>query len=279
MYEILTKEKEPLIKENCFYIGDTSEIYRVDDILYKVYLKKEPFKRHILDYLIEHYDELRPYSIPPLGKLKIDDKYGMKMRYVDSIDFLTYLRTEKVTPAEMARIIKILSDNLKPINDLDIHFSDLHHHNILLRQKDLYPLYIDLDDAVVKDYGSTHICVMSHRLHNVEKKSYEYEDDLIRYGNLDQECLTLMLLNYIMNKPMERLSYDDFHREIEKISPYFSQKLIQAMIDLKDKDASTIITPYKHYIGDYIETDCFVESMQKVKRRVFNENGSISSNK
>ena len=268
MYEILELHKEPLTKENIFYEGDTSRIYKVDDLIYKIYYKKEPFKRHILDYLIEHYDDLKDISTPPMNKLKVDDNYGMKMRYVDSIDFLSYLE-KNISPEEMVRILKILSNNLKKINALSIHFSDLHHHNILIR-KDGYPLFTDLDDASVKDYGSTHICVMAHLLHNVGEKNFQYEDDLIRYGNLDQECLTLMLLNYMMNRAMERLSYDEFNKELDIISKYFNNDFMKVITSIKDKDDNTIITPYNYYIGDYID-DKVIEGISKVKRRYNNE--------
>ena len=276
MYEILKKNESPLTKENIFYEGDTSEIYRVGEFLYKVYLKKEPHKREILDYLIEKYDLLRPYSIPPINKLKIEEKYGMKMRYVESTDFLSYLRAG-VEPDEMVRIIRTLSDNLKPINELSIHFSDLHHHNILIL-KDGYPLYIDLDDASIKEYGSTHICVMAHRLHKVENKSYQYEDDLIRYGNLDQECLVLMLLNYMFDSSLELLTYSEFNRKLEKISPYFENEFMTAISKIKDSDDNIIVNPYPYYIGDYMSGENFIESVQKVKRRCVNENSCISSN-
>lgn len=275
MYEILSKGEHPLIEKHSFYKGDTSEIYKVDDILYKVYLKREPFKRQILDYLITHHDELKPVSTPPIRKLKIGDNYGMKMRYVEADDFLTFLRTKEVPPEEMVRILKVLSDNLKVINSLGIHFPDLHHHNILIRKKDNYPLYTDLDDATVGEYPSTHICTMAHRLHNVKNKSYQYEGELIHHGNLDQECLVLMLLNYMFDRSIERLPYDDFQRKIEELTPYFTNDFLTIVSQIKDKDDNQIVTPYPHYIGDYMTEPTFVQAVQKVKRRNQNANSSI----
>lgn len=279
MYEILTKGEHPLVEKLSFYKGDTSEIYKVDDLLYKIYLKREPFKRHILDYLIHHHDELKPFSTPPIRKLKIDDMYGMKMRYVDSVDFLTYLRSKDVPPKEMVRILRILSDNLKEINSLGIHFPDLHHHNILIRKSDNYPLYTDLDDASVGEYPSTHICTMAHLLHNVKNKSYQYEGELIHYGNLDQECLVLMLLDYMFDRSIERLSYDEFQRKIDELQPYFESDFLQIASQIKDHDDNQIVNPYPYYLGDYMTEPSFIQAVQKVKRRNEHANSNISTNK
>lgn len=275
MYEILKKGSFPLIESNSFYKSDTTEIYKVEDTLYKLYLKKDPFKRQVLDFLIAHYDELKEISIPPISKLKIDDNYGLKMLYVESEDFLSYIKNGKIPPEEMVRIIKILSDNLKIHNKLGIHFSDLHHHNILIRETDKYPLYIDLDDATVGNYPSTRICKMAHRLHNVKNKTYEYEGDLIKYGNLDQECLVLMLLNYIYDKSLERLPYDEFQRKIERLSPYFENDFLTVAASIKQPDDTKIVIPYPHYIGDFITNESFPSAIQKVKRRINNENSDF----
>ena len=176
MYEVLKRSEGPLLEENLFYEGDTSIIYKVNNLLYKIYLKKEAHKKSILDYLIENYDELKGIAVPPKCKLKLEDNYGMKMNYIESIDFLSYLR-QGISADEMVRIIKILSTNLKKINKLDIHFPDLHHHNIII-DKNGYPLYIDLDDASVKNYASAHICIMGRTLHRVDDKGYDYEGEL-----------------------------------------------------------------------------------------------------
>ena len=154
-YEILTPSSRVLRKENLFFDGETSLIYKDKDLLYKLYLKKEPHRREYLDYLIEHYDSLKEYSIPPLSKLKYENNYGMKMRYIEGMDFYDYIRSN-ISPEEFIRILKILSKNLRRLNELNIIYTDLHHHNIIIRIEDNYPIYIDLDDTNINNQGSNH---------------------------------------------------------------------------------------------------------------------------
>lgn len=272
MYEILQKDERPLLKENLFYEGDTSIIYKENNLLYKIYLRREAHKRSILDYLIENYEKLMEIAVPPKCKLKLEDNFGMKMNYIESTDFLSYLR-KGITPEEMTRIIKILSDNLKKINDLDIHFPDLHHHNIIIDKKG-YPLYIDLDDATVKQYASAHICVMGRNLHRVEDKGYEYEGDLIKNGDLDKECLVLMLLNYMAGCQMENKDYDSYYKYIEKISKYFDNDFINLLYMLRENENNIEVNKFPYYIGDYIQED-FYKTLTKVRREVKYENSRL----
>lgn len=269
MYEILKYDKWPLLKENLFYEGDTSVIYKIDNLLYKIYLKKEAYKRSILDYLIENYDELKEIAVPPKCKLKIEDNFGMKMNYIESTDFLSYLR-QGISPKEMIRIMKILSTNLKKINALDIHFPDLHHHNIIIA-KNGYPLYIDLDDASVKQYTSAHICVMGRTLHRVDDKGYDYEGELIKHGDLDKECLVLMLINYVADCQMENKSYDSYCRYLERIKKYFDDKFINLLYMLRENEKNMEINKFPYYVGDYIQED-FSDIVKKFRKEVKYEN-------
>ncbi len=273
MYEILKNNEKPLLKENLFYEGDTSVIYKANNLLYKIYLRKEKHKRSVLDYLIEHYDELKEISVPPKCKLKLEDSFGMKMNYIESIDFLSYLR-QGISPEEMVRIIKILSSNLKKINNLDIHFTDLHHHNIII-DKNGYPLYIDLDDASVKQYNSAHICVMGRTLHRVSNKGYNYEDDLIKNGDLDKECLVLMLLNYIADCQMENKDYDSYYRYLVRIKKYFDNDFINLLYKLRENEESLEINKFPYYVGDFIEDDKFHEILVKVREDIKYENSCL----
>lgn len=269
MYEVLKRNEGPLLKENLFYEGDTSVIYKVNNLLYKIYLKKEAHKRSILDYLIENYDELKGIAVPPKCKLKLEDNYGMKMNYIESTDFLSYLR-QGISPDEMVRIIKILSTNLKKINKLDIHFPDLHHHNIII-DKNGYPLYIDLDDASVKQYASAHICVMGRTLHRVDDKGYDYEGELIASGDLDKECLVLMLLNYMSDCQMENKDYDSYCRYLERIKKYFDKDFIDLLYMLRENEKSLEVNKFPYYIGDYVHED-FPQVLTKMRKEVRYEN-------
>ena len=51
MYRLI-EGQDILSVNNRWYDGDTSTIYKQDDLLFKVYKKKEPYKRYILDILI-----------------------------------------------------------------------------------------------------------------------------------------------------------------------------------------------------------------------------------
>ncbi len=265
MYEELEISKYPLIERNIFYRGDTSIIYKTGNILYKIYLKKEPHKRDILDYLINKYDLISNIAVLPIKKLMVNDNFGMKMNYIESIDFLSYIKSDNFSIDEMIRILKILSDNLKKINKEHIHFSDLHHHNIIIDINN-YPLYIDLDDACCDKFGSSHICVMSYRLHELQNKDYIYEDDLIRYGNLDCECLFLMLLDYIFNESIEKYDYVSFQRKISDLSTYIDGEFINLASKLKrdDKEIS-----YPYYVGDYLDE----KTIRKIKQ--FKNRGNL----
>ena len=248
-YENLHFNRFPLESSALFVEGDTSIIYRQGDILYKVYTKSEPFRRQKLDYLLSVSDQLKFYSAPPLKKLRVDDCFGMKMEYLDGIDFLKYLSSNPNID-DVFRIIVELSNRLKIINGLDIHFSDLHHHNILICHD--VPYYIDIDDASIKNFGSCHISYISHSLHELEGKSYEYEDDLIRYGNLDMESLSIFLLDFILHEYMEKKSYDEFQRIVQSMSSYISESLLDVFSRLKNQEKS-LVTIYSDYIGDYLD--------------------------
>ena len=270
MYEILKKNEEPLLDKYLFYTGDTSIIYKYNNILYKIYLRRDAYKRSILDYLIENYEELKKIAVPPKCKLKVEDSYGMKMNYIESTDFFEYLKYD-ICPEEMVRIIKILSSNLKIINGLDIHFPDLHHHNIII-DKNGYPLFIDLDDASVKQYSSSHICVMGRNLHKVEEKGYDYEGELIKKGDLDKECLVLMLLNYIADAQMQNKDYDSYYWYLERIKKYFDDDFIGLLYKLRENENSIEVNKFPYYVGDYIKDDKFQKVLTKVREEVKYEN-------
>ena len=267
MYEILQSNKEPLLDKNIYYKSNTSIIYKKDNYLYKIYLKKEPFKRHVMDYLIENYELLKEISIPPKNKLKVEDNYGLKMDYYESIDFYKYI--DRIDTKEFIRVLKLLSDNLKIINNLGICLTDLHHHNILIG-KDGTPKYIDLDDARVNEYDSTHICFLVRNLHNVEEKGYDYEDKLMKEGHLDREALTLMLLDYIFDRAVEKYNYQQYQEKIDEIENIFSKKIIKIFRELKDKDDDYNINKFNYYIGDYLNNN----TINKI-RRLKHENSNI----
>ena len=240
-----------LSNDNLYYSGDTSLIYLHNNLLYKVYLKKEPYKRKVLDILISK-DNLRNIGVLPIKKLVTDtNQYGMIMHYIpNAVTFRKYLQNNHVSLDTMLNIMITLSDHLKLINKEKIHFSDLHHNNILI---DEYhnPIYIDFDDAVVDGYNSTHICALAYNLHNVQDKSYEYEDKLINYGNLDQECLFIMLLNYLLDIYIEKQSYDNFNYIVKWLNKYFPSDFIKAIKALKTLGDEVI--PYQYYVGDFIK--------------------------
>lgn len=273
-YEILTPSSRVLKKENLFYDGDTSLIYKDKDLLYKLYLKKEPHRREYLDYLIEHYDSLKEYSIPPLSKLKYENNYGMKMRYIEGMDFYDYIRSN-ISPEEFIRILKILSKNLRRLNELNIIYTDLHHHNIIIRKGDNYPIYIDLDDTNINNQGSNHLSIKTYHLHNLEQKDYNYEDELLKYANLDRECLIMFFLDYLVRKSIEKLSYSDYRNYIERLKDYFDKDFIDAIKELKPRDDNTTIIKYPYYIDEFLDDEEKVASgIKKVKRYIY-ENGNI----
>lgn len=249
-------DKYPFTNQNLFFSSDTSNIYKINDTLYKIYLKYDPYKNNAIDYLIKKREYLEEISIPPSNKIIVDNKLGIEMKYIPSIDFLNYINNNILNFDSIIEKIKILSDNLKIINRQHIHFSDLHHHNIIIDKND-YPIYIDLDDACCNGDGSNHICAMSHNLHELKNKSFELEDDLIKYGNLDCECLTLMLLDYILGYSIENKSYDEYHKIIDKISKYTNSNIINLFSNLKkidDKDIS-----FLYYVGDYLDNKTISE--------------------
>lgn len=269
MYEDLIKGIDPIIDSRLFYQGDTSLIYKKEDFLYKVYLKKEPNKRYILDYLIAHYDELKNISTPPISKLRLEENYGIKMKYVNSVDFLTYLRGQPDI-SDFIDKISILSNNLKIMHNLEIHFTDLHHHNILISDKG-YPLFIDLDDASIGRFCSTHICAVSRILHKVEDKGLDYEYELMKYGSLDNECLALMFANYIFSRETQNMNSSEYFELLDSYSCDLDEELVKILIKLRENEDAKDIIRYPYYIGDYI-SHVSTKTFQKVKRRSKYEN-------
>ena len=264
LYKKLEFDVDPLTKENRFYEGDTSVIYKKDHYLYKVYTKSEPYRRQKLDYLLDHYDDLSAISTPPIEKLQVGDFYGMKMKFLEGIDFYKYV-TGDLDVGRLIAVLRLLSSRLKMMNALDIHFSDLHHHNILIQNE--IPYYIDLDDASIGKYGSCHISCIARFLHELQDKSYEYEDDLIKYGNLDRESLGIFLLDFIFETHMERKSYDDFQRTILQLSPYIDSALMDVFSKLKNEESS-LQSIYTDYLGDYLSTKNEEGIKRYIKERV-----------
>lgn len=269
MYEDLVRGVDPIIDSRLFYQGDTSLIYKKDNYLYKIYLKKEPNKRYILDYLITNYNELKDISAPPINKLRIEENYGMKMQYINSIDFLKYLR-QNPDISDFMNKMSILSNNLKTMHKLEIHFTDLHHHNILISDKG-YPLFIDLDDASIGEFCSTHICATSRVLHKVQEKGLDYEYQLMKNGDLDNESLALMFANYLFSKETQNMKRVEYFNLLDTYSKDLDMDLVRVLFELRKNEDSRKIVKYPYYIGDYISTSS-VKSLQKIKRRSMYEN-------
>ena len=266
MYIELEEGIDPVVDSKKFYTGDTSVIYKDDDLLYKIYLRQDPHKRHILDYLISINDKLSDIASMPINKLKLDNKYGMTMKYIDSYGFYKYFLYDN-DAEEYLRKMKILSDNLKTINSYDIVFTDLHHNNIVIDRQSNNPIFIDLDDARVKDYESRHICYLVWNLHNIKKKGHDYQKELLAKAYLDRESLALLTLNYLTKSEVEKLSYDDYQRKISEFEHDFNKDVINAFRELKIREDDNRIPLYKYYIGDYID-DEFKESYSKVRKKV-----------
>lgn len=267
MYYSLEEGIGILNKNNLWYEGDTSTIFKDGNLLYKIYKKKEPFKRHVLDILIAN-ENLRDIGVLPISKLITNkNQLGMIMRYIPhSVTFRKYLQYYDVTVDNFIDILITLSDNLKKINAENIHFSDLHHNNILIQENGM-PLYIDFDDAVVRNYNSTHICCIAHTLHDVSNKSYQYEGDLIKYGNLDQECLFIMLLDYLLGTYVERKNLIDFKAMVTKLSNYFENDFLIAIDSLKSE--GTNIIPYQYYVGDFLKDSKTREKCKSLRRNSY----------
>ena len=260
-YEELKVGDSPLVDEKLFRSGDSSIIYRDGIYLYKIYTRRERFYRQKLDYLLDHQKQLEGVAVPPISKLKVDGSYGMKMKYLEGEDFYQYIN--RCTDFDsFVRVLIELSNRLKVINKMDIHFSDLHHHNILLQGE--VPFYIDLDDSSIGDYGSTHISWISMHLHELKTKSYWYEDDLIKHGNLDRESLGVFLLDYLFKRAIEKYPYGDFQRVVSTLEHYVDSMLVDALSRLKNEECS-LKTIYEDYVGDYL-TPSNVEGLKRYQK-------------
>lgn len=266
MYLICEEGKGPLSEESLWYDGGTAKLYLQDQLLYKIYEKPEPHRRAVLDILIQNHT-LRDVGVLPKKKIKTtSEKYGLVMNYIDgSVTFRQYLKNKRVPLERMISILIILSDNLKRINQEGIHFSDLHHNNILIK-KDGYPLFIDFDDAVVEPYSSHHICRIAHELHEVKEKGFDYEGDLIRWGNLDRECLFIMLLDYLIDDYVERYSYSKFNALVKLFSTDFPEDFMGAISQLKTKGKE--ILPFPYFVGDFLKKPEVRKGCDRIRRRV-----------
>ena len=264
MKDIFKFGNKPLVQDNLFYEGSNALIYRDNDYLYKIYLNKKLYNKYGLKYLISNYDKLKDYAIIPTQIIKVDRLNGIKMKYVPSINLSKFMNN-KDNLKVFIKIIKKLSDNLKILNKYGIHISDFHGDNILIDQNN-NPLYVDLDEASINESGSMRICVMAYNLHNIAKKNNSYEEDLIRFGNLDRECLALIFINYITNSRVELLNYDQFQDYMDYLSYYFGENLISIIKKVKTNDNSMTIVPYEYYIGDYIQEDKLIETLKLTKR-------------
>lgn len=271
MYLELEKGKGILSKENLFYEGDTSIIYREKELLYKIYLRQEPYIRQKLDILIAN-ENLRDVGILPIKKIRtLDGSYGMVMRRIrESYTYLTYQRNNPSLDNLIKNMI-ILSDGLKRINNENIMFPDLHHNNILFDVKGK-PWFIDFDDAVIGEYYSNHICCICRKMHEVETLGRDYEKKLMKYGNMDREALYILFLDYLLGINIEELNKNDYLNLVDYYSKYFPLEFIKSLIDLKKLDPNDI--SYQYYLGDYLKDERVVKGC-KVLRRSINEHNSF----
>lgn len=274
MYLELNNGEGILSEDNIWYEGDTSTIYKQEDLLYKIYLKKEPHKRHILDILIDN-TSLREIGALPIQKIKVDNGYyGMVMRYIPNTrPFLKYSRS-KNDVNDLINMFIVLSENLKKIHLENIKFSDLHHNNILLTQN-LKPYFIDFDDAIVGEYSSQHICCMCHFLHELEGKDYDFISHVIKDMNLDREALIIMFINTLLGLEIEKLSEVEYYKLIDSLSKNFPNDFIKILEQLK-KNALLDI-PFEYYLGDYLVQEEVKEGCKILRRNQYEYN-SFKSN-
>ena len=266
MYIELENGIDPIIDNKKFYDGDTSVIYKDNDLLYKIYLKNEPHKQDVIDYLIKIRNNISDVASMPIDKVKLGNYYGLTMKYIDSYGFYKYFLHDNDSD-EYLRKMKILSDNLKLINKNNIYFTDLHHNNIVIDKKTNNPIYIDLDDARVNGYEAHHICYLVWNLHNIKERGKSYEKELLEKSYLDRESLVLLTLNYLIKGEIEKLSYDDYQRKISEFENYFNKDTIDVFRELKQPLSDSTIPLYTHYIGDYIDEE-FKDGYSKVRKKV-----------
>jgi hypothetical protein len=265
MYIELKKDIDPIVDSKVFFSSDTSVIYKDNGILYKIYLRYEPKRRDVLDYLISIKDEISDISTPPINKVKLDNKYGMTMKYIPNKGFYRYFLHEEDSNDYLDKIKK-LSDNLKILNSKGIYFTDLHHNNIIIDQND-NPIYIDLDDARVNNYKSNHICYLVRNLHDIDDRGLDYERELLDKAYLDRESLVLLTLNYLYKDELEKLSYDEYQKRINELKGFINDEVLDKFRELKNKLSNKDIPLYEYYIGDYIDEE-FKSNYSLVKKKV-----------
>lgn len=275
MYLELTDGKGILNRENIWYEGDTSIIYKQGNLLYKIYLKREPHKREILDILVRN-ESLRKIGALPIQKIKVNTgNYGMVMRYIPNTK--TYLKFSK-TNFDIDNFLNLfitLSKNLKKIHEENIKFSDLHHNNILINDN-FEPYFIDFDDAIVENYTSQHICCMCRFLHELEDKSHDFISHVIKDMNLDREALFIMFVDTLFNVEIEKMNEYEYYKFLDFISSSFPEHFINILESLK-KNALLDI-PYEYYLGDYLISEDIKKGCKVLRRNQYEYN-SFKSNK
>lgn len=265
-YQYLIEDEGILAKENLWYSSDTSKLYKVEDNLYKVSIKHEPFYRHKLDYLLAIHD-LDHIGPLPQEKIKTNlDHYGFRMKYLPHTKTLwTLLKEDKITPEEMINTMIILSEYLKEIHRHKIKFSDLHHKNIVLQRGSMRPFYLDFDDAVIDKYSSCHISCMSYNLHDLEETSDEYKDRIIKDANLDRENLFIIYLNYLLQEDITRKTYEEFQYLVDILSKVLPNDFVQVISTLKPKN-NLEIPIFEPYIGDYLKEEKIKQKCLAIRR-------------
>lgn len=252
-----------LARKHLWCENKTSTIYKDGNFLYKIAIKSNEHYRNKLDLLLNNRD-LNDVGALPIEKIRTNlGKYGLKMNYLNNTKTLwACLRENRINPEDMISIMIIASDNLKKINNRKIKFSDLHHNNILI-DNNMNPYYIDFDDAVIEDYSSNHISCMSYDLHEVDKKSRSYRDQLIKDGNLDRENLFIIFLNYILKVNIEKKKFLEFQDLLDDLDQKFPDDFVQAISELKRYHSNEVI-PFNHYLGDYLKQDSIKKKCLKI---------------
>ena len=250
----------------------TALIYREGHTLYKMFIKDPDEKKVTLEELLEKEEIKHLPSYPQAGIITTDGRYGFSMQYITDSCTLYQFKKREYTLHELVPLFIDLSHAVKYINAYGIHFSDLNENNVLIT-KNMKPIIIDYDDAVVFPYSSRHISGLIWDFYNMKDKSKPFIKHFIKYGNFDMIALFLLFLDYALKiniRSFDDKRINDLSAAIKKCMSNEFYNAFQKIVSARMWKDLHQIEPFPYYLHDCLESGAETEQLKDLYREYKN---------
>lgn len=200
------------------------------DVIIKVfydlcsYTKEYNDKKYVIDKLFEYSDviDINELILPLFGLSMYDSSMSVIYPYVDGINFNSVINDKGVSVDEkvlyLKEIGKILEDMkcFREREDLIFYLGDIHEDNFVINKKSNRVNVVDMDSCKICDSvsGMSKYLYLSNNIGNFSKYGVLESKYVPIYDinyNTDLFCYIMIILNYIFNLDMVRVSCDNFN--------------------------------------------------------------------